>query len=476
MSDFLSRFNKDNYEELNEHGKNDHEQIQEKDVPESQDKKVESPQASGTKDSAEPIEENRSRRQDSEEEYEIDPTYQAKKRKRLIYIIAGSVLAVIGLFIIWYLAVYTEVEDFTDRPVSDARAWASEHDIEIVLSEDYSMDHDANHIINQNVEPGKKIRKGKQLELVSSLGADPEEQIELPDFSEMNDNEAQAWIDENRADNLKLVRVYHDDIEEGEFVEFTLRDSSIDESEYRRKDSATVSYSKGEEVFEKDITVPDFVGGARSEVEQWAETNEIDLTIKESDSNTIEVDHVISQSVEPNEKVAKRDKMKIVVSVGKAFTVPNFNELNMEEAMEFSQIPVIIKQRYHSKVRYGGLISQSVEAGTKLTDQDDQSITVTYSLGQPYLRDYRGMLEGDLPQAFYDDYQSKGADIKYVVKYVDAPEVKGTVVGMSKFNEFVSMSYTVEIRVSKNALAEPSPPSFDDETPIDEVGPVDEEK
>jgi eukaryotic-like serine/threonine-protein kinase len=66
---------------------------------------------------------------------------------------------------------------------------------------------------------------------------------------------------------------------------------------------------------------------------------------------------------------------------------------------------------------------------------------------------------------FFEEYQSKGADIKYIVKYVWAPEVKGTVVSMSKFNEFVPMTYTVEIRVSNNTSAPPNPTDFFEDEP-----------
>ncbi len=108
--------------------------------------------------------------------------------------------------------------------------------------------------------------------------------------------------------------------------------SDIDETEYQRKDSAAVYYSKGEEVFEKNITIPDFTGVAKEEVEKWAETNEIDMTYEEADSDTVEAGFIISQSETPDEKIAKRDKMEVVVSLGKATIVPNFAGLTAEEA------------------------------------------------------------------------------------------------------------------------------------------------
>ncbi|MCZ0703056.1 serine/threonine-protein kinase [Natronobacillus azotifigens] len=387
------------------------------------------------------------------EELEFDPTYQKRKRRKLLLIILGVIATLVLGFITYYNLVHVEVEDFRDKPVSEVRAWAATNDVQMELTEEYSSDIELNRIISQSIDEGKKIRKGKTITLVSSLGLDPEETIPLPDFSEMTQSDAEVWIAEHQAENLNLVSEYSDNVESGAFIKLVIRDSDIDEAEYRRKDSATVYYSRGEEVFEKNISVPDFSESTKEEVQQWADTNEIALTFEEKDSNTVEVGKVISQSIEAEEKIAKKDEMKVVLSLGKAVVVPNFGELTMDEAVSYPGLAVTVNQKFHSKLSYGKLIAQSIEADTKLIGDDDPSITVTYSVGQPFLADYRGMLEGDLPRLFYDDYQAKGANINYIVKYVDADEVKGTVVGMSKFNEFVSTEFTVEIRISNNTSA-----------------------
>ncbi|MEI3605873.1 PASTA domain-containing protein [Pseudogracilibacillus sp. SE30717A] len=481
MSDFLSKFNKDKYQDMvnEQEDKNIKDEkvkkTENQEETDSQHKQEEQASAADlektvpeldTSPKLKPTFSRSSRRQDAEEEVEIDLDYQKKKRFRMWLIIAGSVLACLLLFFIYHLLVHVKVEDFADKPVSDARAWAKENDVEIELEQEYSMEHDANDIISQSVPPGKKIRKGKTLQLVSSLGPDPEENIPLADFSKMNREEAETWIDENKAENLQLVAEYSDDIKEGKFIKFTIKDSDIDESEYKRKDSAAVYYSKGKEVFEKNITIPDFTGTPKEEVEKWVETNEIDMTYKEAGSDDIEAGHIISQSEKANEMIAKRDKMEVVVSLGEAVVVPNFWGLTAEEATSnYPDLDVTVKHVFNAEAPYGTLISQSVKADTKLTEKDNKSVTVTYSQGRPYLHDFRGQLEGDLPRLFYEEYQSKGANIKYIVKFVDSPEVKGTVVGMSNFNEFVPMTYTVEIHISKNASAPPNPPDFIDDEP-----------
>lgn len=480
MSDFLSKFNKDKYEDLvneqeknkSEKGKQDKEdKKQEEHQEKSQVYEEQNSEPAAAKEELNepetsiqpgpPTSSLYSRQRDTEEDFEIDYEYRRKKRIRTWLIIAGSILGCLLIYLIYHTAVHVKVEDFVGQPVSEARAWASENDVEIELNQEYSKEFDANQIISQSVEPGNKIKKGKTLQLTSSLGADPEEFIELPEFSVMSQDEARNWIEENKADNLQIVTEYSDEIEAGEFIRFTIRDSDVSESEYQRKHSAVLYYSKGVEVFEKNINVPDFIGMPKEEVEKWAKTNEIEMTYKEEDSDTVEPGFIIRQSIAPNEKVAKREEMEVVVSLGKATVVPNFAEMTAEEALaNYPDLNIFVRERYHANVPYGRLISQSIEEGTKLTDQDDKSITVTYSLGKPYLGDFRGYLEGDLPRLFFEEYQSKGADIKYIVKYVDSHEVKGTVVGASKFNEFVPLTFTVEFQISKNKSAPPSPPNI----------------
>jgi eukaryotic-like serine/threonine-protein kinase len=483
MSDFLSKFNKDKYNDLvddkkaGSSNKEKPETDQQADLHNVQQGSLEgnsSNEVASTETRYSPT----SRRIETTEEVEIDPTYQKKKRRKLLLTIIGALLSIVAIYFIYYNMVHVEVPDFTDKPVSEARSWTDKYNLQLDLTQEFSTEYEANRIFSQSISAGEKIRKGKTINIVSSKGPDPEELIPLPDFSAMNRYEIESWIQENKANNISFISEYSDEIQEGEFIRLVFRDSSVTEAEYRRRDNATIYFSRGKEVFEKNITVPNFVGKSRAEVEQWAETNSIEMTYEEENSSSVDAETIISQSVSPDEKVAKMDKMKVVVSLGRAIIVPNFGSLSMEEAMGQEDLMVTVKKQFHSQVPYGGLISQSISAGTKLTDKDSTNITVIYSEGRPYLKDFRGQLEGDLPSLFYDEYQSKGANIKYTVKVVDSSETKGTVVGMSKYNEFVPMNYTVEIRISNNKVkpqTQPEPPVSDIEEPAEDE-PVDTDK
>ncbi|MDQ0255968.1 serine/threonine-protein kinase [Evansella vedderi] len=472
MSDFLSNFNKDKYNQFMNEREKEKTSNNDKNKSERQEEELEIAGESETDQTSvkEQIFEGSTnsskanvaaksivnRHMESVEEMEIDPEYKKKRRRTIIYLITGGVLALFLLFLLYYQAVHVIMEDFVGQPISDARAWANENGLEVELLHETSMEYDVNQIISQSTLEGTRVRKGETITLIGSTGPDLDERIVLPNFEEMSLYEVETWIASEKAENIQIITEYSDEVEEGNFIRLAIRDSNVNEEEYRRRDRAIVYYSRGKETFERNITVPDFVGKPRHEVEQWAENNEIEMTYTEKDSNNVEAGMIISQSIR-DEKLAKRDKMEVVVSLGKAIIVPDFSELTMEEAMNYTGLNVMMQQRFHGNVPYGGLISQSIKAGTKLIEGDNMDIKVVYSEGQPFLRDYRGLLEGELPRLFYEDYRSKGANVHYKVKYVEAPEVKGTVVSMSNFNEFVPMDYQVEIRVSNNKKGNSSP-------------------
>ncbi len=463
MSDFLSKFGKDNYDKLESEQKSSREKNEPKSEEIQEETKVETAPSTSSNSEKQPTQSRyysnmaqRDANNDrSDEEVEVDPDYRKNKRRKQGVIIAGSLLAGILLFFIYYQMVHVKMEDFVGKPVSEARSWIADNDLEMELTQQYSNEYEENQIFSQSVPEKDKVRKGKTVQFVSSKGADPEDVIPLPDFSQMAQPDIVNWIEENHAKNLKVVYEFSESMKQGEFIRLEIRDSNIAAEEYKRKDSAAVYLSKGEEVFAKDITVPDFSNKPKEEVEQWAKTNMIEMEYEEEDSNIIEANLIISQSVKAEEKIAKKDQMKVKVSLGKATIVPNFGELTPDEASEQTGLVLLVKQKFHSDVSYGKLISQSIEAGTKLTGQEDSAVTVVYSLGRPYLRDYRGQLDGDLPRLFYEDYQSKGANVNYIVKYVDSPEIKGSIVGMSAFNQFINMTYTVEVEISRNDTVSP---------------------
>ncbi len=386
------------------------------------------------------------RRDDFVEETEIDPHYKTKRKRKIALISGAAILTFCLIFFIVYQVTHVKLPDFKGKTITEVREWTSENKIELKIEQDYSKTHDVNTIVSQDISAGKKIAKGSELKVVSSLGADPEEVLALPDFSTMSVKESQKWLEDNKADNLKLVQEYNDTVEQGAYIKLDIA-NSIPASDYKRGDKATLYYSRGQEILEANIDVPDFTGKAKSDVETWAKTNSIDVTYVEKASSTVPNEQVMGQSVAPGQKVAKKSTMEISISAGKGTAVPDFNNITMSQASSVSGLTVLVRQVY-SELPYGKLISQSQEAGTELTEKDDQNIEVVYSAGVPYLRDLRGKNESELQHYFYEEFRSKGAEIYYTSYYVDSSEPRGTVIKQSAYETKLPLNYTVNLGIS----------------------------
>lgn len=435
MSDFLSNFNGSNYKK--------------EEQPSSADAKQPLSEPAKEEPTASEKPKTESRRQKAEIT-EVDDTYQSKQKKKKRWIIIGVAAAVlVGLFV-YYQVSHVEMPNFADKPLSEARVWATENKMELENKQEFSLKKEANTVLSQSQKAGSQVKKGSKLQLTTSKGPDPEQQLKLPNFSTLSKQQAENWIKENQATNLSLIEEYSDTTEKGTYLNFEIANPDVTDKNYRRKDAAKVFYSKGKETYKKNISVPDFIRKSRGEVETWAKNNEINVTYEEATSNDVPADSIISQNLSKDEKIAKKDAMTVVVSLGKGFTIPNFADYSLEDAANAVEgVQVQAKGVYTNDLPYGQLISQSEAAGTVLNAKSDLRVQVLYSLGQPYLKDLRGTtVEGDLQKYFYEEFQSKGANINYVIRYVDSDQPKGTVVGMGTRNVYLPLDYTVSLDIS----------------------------
>lgn len=386
----------------------------------------------------------------SEHMIERDETHHKRKLIRYGIIGASVLVACLSAFLIFRMINQVAVKDFVGTSISDAKTWGLSNKVTIEAESRFDLAYDEGIIIEQGKKADSNIQKGSILKLVVSMGPDPDEVIELPDFSKMTTSEVYEWKQEVRGLNVNINEEYNEKVDKNKFIKKEFTDSSITEETYTRKDGLLLYMSKGEEVFEKNISVPDFAEKTKAEVQTWASENGVKVTFEERASDTIAVDFIISQSSEAGTKVAKNDEMTIAVSLGKAVTVPNFNGLTMEEAGVYPGLEVQIQTRYHSDIAYGKIISQSEPAGKEMIGEF-ALVTVVYSVGKPYIDNLIGSSEKDIPEYFYN-FTSQGANITYTVTYVDSSEAKGSIVSMSKYGQYISIKEHIDISVSKGNL------------------------
>lgn len=396
------------------------------------------------------------------EETEFDPTYKKKKQRKYLIIGIGSALALILAIFTYYQLTHVKVPDFVSKEVSEVRTWGNDSGVKIEVEQKYNFEEEINHVIKQDFPADKKIRKGKVLTIIGSLGPDPEEKIQLADFAKMTKGEASKWIEEKKAENITIIENYDDTIKSGAYIKQEFANKELKVEDYQRKDRLMLYYSKGKEVFEKNIEVPELTGKTLTEAQDWAKKNEAKLKIEKDFSNTVAEGTVISQEIAKGKKIAKDEELVLHVSKGKAIEVPDYSQYTMGEASSIeTKIPAVIKSLYSDSVPYGQFISQSIEAGKQYNETDTiPTVTVVYSEGRPYIKDLRGSTsEGDLPKLFFDEFESKGANIYYSVYYVDSAEPKGTVVEMSVYGQFINSGTTISIGISLGNLTSTIPDS-----------------
>ncbi|NLY36517.1 MAG: PASTA domain-containing protein [Tissierellia bacterium] len=391
---------------------------------------------------------NSSRRSTAEDTVK-DPSYQEKQRRQwILAAIVGAILLAL-IFFIWYQFSHVSLPEFEGKSLSEARVWGAKNKIDFNPTLVFSKDYGENQILQQDPAAKKNVAKGSTIEVQVSKGADPDELISLPDFDTLDYQEAQNWVEKEKAKGLSLILQYDSEVPRFRFIKMEFRSPDVSMDSYRRKDVAIVYYSRGEEQFEKNISVPSFTGKAKSDVDSWASSNGVKVNYKESTSTTVDQGFVITQSLSSGTKIARNDPFDVTLSLGKAVLVPNYAAYSAEEASQVPGLSPLIVSRYSDFIPYGGLISQSLSPGTELTDKDDKSIKLVYSLGLPYLEDLRGkMNEGELQKYFFDTFQSKGANVTYYVEYVSSNDVKGTLIGMSSYNRILPLQFHVRLTIS----------------------------
>lgn len=171
MSDFLSKFNKGNYDQEQKEQRQRHESRQEQSPVQGKEESQTQPTPSienqssvrtptqqireqnkvplvpndspyiipngRAKKSSE--EEGTLSRRRKEEETEFDPTYKGKQKRKKLLILGLVILGCSIIFFIYYQMTHVKVPDFMNKDVADARTWASENNMKLELEQKYDL-------------------------------------------------------------------------------------------------------------------------------------------------------------------------------------------------------------------------------------------------------------------------------------------------------------------------------------------------
>ena len=379
-------------------------------------------------------------------ELEEDKTYLKKKKKQKIITIIVSIVIVITISLLVIFSQIVEVPNFVNGLNTIATKWGKNNDIEIIEEEQYDTKITERIVISQSIKDGSRIFKKSSIKIIVSKGKDPNEKISVPEKDSATASDIKAWKEENDLSNVTIKEEHSSEIETGKIIKYEFENIATNETNFTRSDKLTIIVSKGEKV----LNMEDFTSKTQTEAEKWCQENNVIYEVKEKFSDTIENGKIISQSVENGQELTDDTTIVFEVSIGAGIKIPNYTKVSSDEAQELSdKVKLKIKNVYNMNVSYGKLISQSVKAGTTKKETDNE-VTLTYSLGKPYFSNMNGISESEIAKTFYE-YNQKGVNFTYTIKYVDSSEEKGKIVWTSKCNEFVTLKEEIEIHVSNGS-------------------------
>ena len=379
-------------------------------------------------------------------ELEEDKTYLKKKKKQKIITIIVSIVIVITISLLVIFSQIVEVPNFVNGLNTIATKWGKNNDIEIIEEEQYDTKITERIVISQSIKDGSRIFKKSSIKIIVSKGKDPNEKISVPEKDSATASDIKAWKEENDLSNVTIKEEHSSEIETGKIIKYEFENIATNKTNFTRSDKLTIIVSKGEKV----LNMEDFTSKTQTEAEKWCQENNVIYEVKEKFSDTIENGKIISQSVENGQELTDDTTIVFEVSIGAGIKIPNYSKVSSDEAQELSdKVKLKIKNVYNMNVSYGKLISQSVKAGTTKKETDNE-VTLTYSLGKPYFSNMNGISESEIAKTFYE-YNQKGVNFTYTIKYVDSSEEKGKIVWTSKCNEFVTLKEEIEIHVSNGS-------------------------
>lgn len=379
-------------------------------------------------------------------ELEEDKTYLKKKKKQKIITIIVSIVIAITISLLVIFSQIVEVPNFVNGLNTIATKWGKNNDIEIIEEEQYDTKITERIVISQSIKDGSRIFKKSSIKIIVSKGKDPNDKISVPEKDSATASDIKAWKEENDLSNVTIKEEHSSEIETGKIIKYEFENIATNETNFTRSDKLTIIVSKGEKV----LNMEDFTSKTQTEAEKWCQENNVIYEVKEKFSDTIENGKIISQSVENGQELTDDTTIVFEVSIGAGIKIPNYSKVSSDEAQELSdKVKLKIKNVYNMNVSYGKLISQSVKAGTTKKETDNE-VTLTYSLGKPYFSNMNGISESEIAKTFYE-YNQKGVNFTYTIKYVDSSEEKGKIVWTSKCNEFVTLKEEIEIHVSNGS-------------------------
>ena len=227
-------------------------------------------------------------------------------------------------------------------------------------------------------------------ELISTQGvaALSDAQCYVPDVSGMSYVQAEEYLKEKHLNLVISGMNYSDSISKNKILSQDPSDGAVADTE----ETVYVIMSGGRE----EVMMPDLGGMTKNDAEKLIVAQNLMILpngIQQQYSDVVEKGRVISQSIEAEKRISVQTEVELIVSLGSlseetaVLTVPDLIGLTQKEAVEmlkqmkqeygFTYSLGEVKSQHSKRVPKGGIISQSLKAGSEVRTNETIQIVVS---------------------------------------------------------------------------------------------------
>lgn len=266
---------------------------------------------------------------------------------------------------------YTEVKliDLVGKNKFDAEFYLKQWGIKYEFDYDFSDKIERGKVMTQNVKAGEVISISgdnvKTLKVTISKGP----KIVVPDLSGLDAAKITEWVIDNKL-KIEFKERYDDSVEENGVIEVNYKkDDVLEEGTL-----VTVTLSKGKLVMEKFDSYSAF--------REWADTYGIGYEEAHEFSDEVAAGNVIRYSYDVGATIKNGDVVIVTISDGRKVSVPNVvgsTKSQAQDKLSKAGLGYSFVYKYSSNVAQGKAISQSMSAGSEVSQ--GTTVTVTISNG-----------------------------------------------------------------------------------------------
>lgn len=330
------------------------------------------------------------------------------------------------------------IPDFTNKPVNEALLFASQHNIEVNQTLEYSDNIADTYVITQDVKPNTLIKKTKKINLVVSNGPDYTKDVLVNDMVGLTIDDLIKFINENHLNNVTINYVVSDTVK---------RDIIISQSykgEMKRNTAITFEVSLGRKEDLKPVSIEDFTNKTLFDATLWLKRNGINYKIEYEFSDTIKKGLIIRQSIKAKDMVdPNSDTVTLVISKGKKIVVPNLMAMNVDDIVKWiveNNLKIKYKEEYNSYAKEGVVIGSSAREGDAI--EEGTTITITTSKGQIKFPSFNSLAE------FKSWASNYGIKYNEEYEYSDKVAAGGIISFSLKTGDVVILEDTIKVKVS----------------------------